>query len=230
MARDRSVRGKPLSRLVPLGSTPRRQRGERTRASILAVAERIFAELGPEGARTDVIASAAGVNKALLYYYFRSKDELFQAVLEEHLSEFRRRALEIFNSRSSVRSKIAAYMELHFDRIAARPYYPRLVHRLMTSGSKLVEQLFREYSAPLYKKLVEIIDEGIQSGELRPVDPHHMVYSLVALSVFYFSAAPIVKAVSHKDPFDPANVKLRRQEVMNFIQYGLFRHPEAPSA
>src|ERR1043166_6788799 len=122
MRKQTSVRAKALARRSPRVLSARRRRGERTRASILAVAERIFAEPGPEGARTDVIASAAGVNKALLYYYFRSKHELFRAVLEEHLSEFRRLALEILNSRSSVRTKITAYMELHFDRIAARPY------------------------------------------------------------------------------------------------------------
>jgi len=177
-----------------------------------------------------VIASAAGVNKALLYYYFRSKDELFRAVLEEHLAEFRRRALEILDSTGSARTKITAYMELHFDRVAARPYYPRLVHQLMTSGSKTVKRLFREYSAPLYEKLVEIIHEGVNSGELRPVDAHHTVYSLVALSVFYFSAAPIVKAVSHKNAFDPENIKLRRQEVISFVKHALFRHPEASGA
>jgi TetR/AcrR family transcriptional regulator len=208
----------------------RRRRGTRTRAAILAAAERIFAEVGLDGARTDEIAAAARVNKALLYYYFRSKDELFRAVLEEHLHEARCRALEILTSQSSVRSKITGYMQLHFDRIATRPYYPRLVHRLMTGGGELIEGLFREYSAPLYRKLVEVIEEGIRTRELRPVDPHHTVYSLVALSVFYFSAAPIVKVVSHKDAFERENVKLRRQEVMNFIRYGLFRNPEAPFA
>jgi TetR/AcrR family transcriptional regulator len=192
------------------------------------VAERIFADLGPEGARTDVIASAAGVNKALLYYYFRSKDELFRAVLEEHLGEFRSRALEILTSQSSPRAKITAYMELHFERIAARPYYPRLIHRLMTGRTRLLQKLFQEYSAPVYNRLVETIQEGVASGELQAVDAHHTVYSLVALSVFYFSAAPIVMAVSRKDAFDPENIKLRRQEVMNFIRRGLFRYSEAP--
>jgi TetR/AcrR family transcriptional regulator len=206
-----------------------RQRTGR-RAAILAAAERIFAEAGLEGARTDEIAAAARVNKALLYYYFRSKDELFRAVLEEHLHEARRRALEILTSRASVRCKIMEYMQLHFDRIAARPYYPRLLNRLMTEGSELLEGLFREYSAPLYKKLVELIEEGVRTRELRRVDPHHTVYSLVALSVFYYSAAPIVKAVSHKDAFQRENLRLRRKEVMNFIRYGLFRDPEAPFA
>src|SRR2546423_64446 len=137
------VRAKSFGRPRARVPSAWRQRGQRTRASILAVAERIFAELGPEGARTDVIAAVAGVNKALLYYYFRSKDELFRAVLEEHLTEFRSRALETLNRRTSVRTRIRAYINLQFDRIAARPYYPRLVHQLMTSSSKLVEALFR---------------------------------------------------------------------------------------
>ena len=63
------------------------------RAAILAAAGRIFARSGLEGARTDAIARSAGVNKAMLYYYFRSKDLLYLAVLEEHFVEFHRRAM-----------------------------------------------------------------------------------------------------------------------------------------
>src|SRR5579884_1995375 len=59
-----------------------------TRAIILRSAEHIFAERGLAGARIDAIAAAAGVNKALIYYYFKSKDALFLAVIEEHLKEF----------------------------------------------------------------------------------------------------------------------------------------------
>ena len=208
----------------------RRQRGAETRATILEVAERIFAEVGLAGARTEAIAQAAGVNKALLYYYFKSKDDLYRAVLESHLTEFRRRALGILEQTEDARAKILRYMNLHFDFISARPYYPQLVQRLMSTDDRLVHRLYQEYSAPLYSKLVNAIEEGVRSGEFRPVDPHHTVYSLVGLSVFYFAAAPIVKEVSHIDAFNRANVMRRKDEVLRFVRYGLFREPEAKLA
>lgn len=206
----------------------RHERGAETRATILASAERVFADAGLAGARTDEIASRAGVNKALLYYYFKSKDGLFRAVLEDHLKEFQRQAFEVFDSDAPPRSKLIRYITSHFDFISARPYYPRLIHRLMTADDRAVQRLFQQYAVPLYGRMIELIERGVRAGEFRPVDSHHTVYSLLSLTVFYFSSAPIVKAVSHVDPFDKANVRRRREEVLRFIRYGLFRNPEAP--
>jgi TetR/AcrR family transcriptional regulator len=205
----------------------RQERGVDTRTNILAAAEHIFADAGLEGARMDAIAAKAGVNKALLYYYFRGKEELYAAILESHLQEFHRRALEILNANGSARSTLLRYMSLHFDFLSQRPFFPRLIHRLMTTAGQPARRLFQEYSAPLYRKLVEVVERGVRARELRPVDSHHTVYSLVALTVFYFSAAPIVRSVSHIDPFDPANVQRRKREVLKLVRYGLFREPEA---
>lgn len=205
----------------------RLERGVETRAAILAAAEHVFADGGLEGARMEAIAAEAGVNKALLYYYFRSKEELYAAILEGHLQDFSQRALEILASDRSARSTLLEYMTLHFDFLSQRPYFPRLIQRLMTTAEQPARRLFQEYSAPVYRKLVHVIERGVRAGELRPVDSHHTVYSLVALTVFYFSAAPVVKSVSRKDPFEPANVRRRKDEVLRFIRYGLFREPEA---
>jgi TetR/AcrR family transcriptional regulator len=205
----------------------RHERGADTRTIILAAAEHIFAEAGLEGARMDAIAAKAGVNKALLYYYFRGKEELYAAILESHLQEFHRRASEILSADGSARSTLLRYMSLHFDFLSQRPFFPRLIHRLMTTAGQPARRLFQEYSAPLYRKLVEVVERGVRARELRPVDSHHTVYSLVALTVFYFSAAPIVRSVSHIDPFDPANVQRRKREVLKLVRFGLFREPEA---
>ncbi len=215
------------TRPQPHALAQRQERGAETCSTILAAAEHIFADGGLEGARMDAIAAEAGVNKALLYYYFRSKEELYAAILESHLQEFRRRALAILAADRPARSTLLRYMSLHFDFLSQRPYFPRLIHRLMTTAEQPARRLFQEYSAPLYRKLVEVVERGVRAGELRRVDSHHTVYSLVALTVFYFSAAPIVKSVSHIDAFEPANVQRRKREVLKLIRYGLFREPEA---
>src|SRR5208337_5468684 len=81
-----------------------------TREIILEAAERIFGDEGLEGARTEAIAAAAGVNKALLYYYFRSKDGLYRAVLEGYVADFNRRALEVLSSEGSASSLLLRYI------------------------------------------------------------------------------------------------------------------------
>src|SRR5215469_2886002 len=76
----------------------RQERSQRSRAAILAAAERLFAASGLDGTRTETIAAEAGVNKALLYYYFKSKDALYEAVLENYVSEFFDRAATVLDS------------------------------------------------------------------------------------------------------------------------------------
>jgi TetR/AcrR family transcriptional regulator len=220
--------GRPGQYLPTIGRG-RQERSVRSRAAILAAAERLFAGSGLDGTRTETIAAEAGVNKALLYYYFESKDALYEAVLENHVSEFFQRAAAVLNSKEKAGDTVLAYVGMSFDFIAARPHFPALIQRLSMSGGRPFERLARKYSAPLAERLAQVIRHGIRSGEFRRVDPEHTVISLVALTRFHFAVAPIVRAVTGRDPYDPDNVSRRRNEVLDFVRYGLFRNPEAHS-
>jgi TetR/AcrR family transcriptional regulator len=213
-------------RLHQDGFAVRHRRAAETRAAILRAAADIFARAGLDGARTDAIAAAAGVNKALLYYYFKSKGDLYAAVLEDHLREFSERGLRVLTADESPSVTVLRYVSLHFDFISARPYYPVLFQRLMMTGGALVGRLARKYFLPLGKKFLRVIERGVRNGEFRPVDSRHTAISLVALTVFYFSSAPIVRRVGRFDPFQPAHLARRKREVLNFIRHGLFRRPE----
>jgi TetR/AcrR family transcriptional regulator len=217
------------ARLYNAASGPRQRRGEASRAAILAAAERIFADSGLAGARTDAIAAKAGVNKALLYYYFKSKDDLYRAVLEDHVEKFSREAMRALASEGSARAVVLRYVGTHFDFLSSRPYYSRLLERLIAAphGQRFVEPLVKRYSVPLARRLMEVIERGVREGEFRAVASHHTAISLAALTVFYFSAAPVIKAVARIDPYEPRQLQSRREEVLNFIRYGLFRDPSA---
>lgn len=197
------------------------------RALILQAAERVFAEVGLAGARTDEIASRAGVNKALLYYYFKSKEALFRAVVEAHLREFHRRGLEVLAGSGPAGRTLMSYVTTHFDFISARPYYATLFQRLLLTGGKPLERLVEEHIRPISRKLIQVIERGVRKGEFRTVDSGHTAISLAALTVFYFSSAPIVRLVGHIDPYDRVHLERRKQEVLDFIRYALFRKPEA---
>ena len=203
-----------------------RDRGE-TRAAILDAAERIFAAAGLEGARTDAIAAAAGVNKALLYYYFKSKHGLYRTVLEKHLSDFDRQANEVLDSRGSPRSILLRYISLYFDFIGARPYYARLFQRVVMAEEKWLERMAREHFLPRSRKLLKVIERGKRSGEFRRLDSTHTAISSIALTLFYFSAAHVMRLVSGQDPYAKPNLARRKREVLRFIRYALFRKPEA---
>ncbi|MGO9527364.1 MAG: TetR/AcrR family transcriptional regulator [Verrucomicrobiia bacterium] len=200
-------------------------RSDKTRAAILAAAERGFAEAGLAGARTDAIAAAAGVNKALLYYYFQSKERLYAAVVENHLQEFNRAVLDVLTAPGSPRAILLHYVNLHFDFVSARYRQARLFHQLMTTGGQPMQRLVRKYFPPRTRALHRLLIRGIHEGDFRRVDPFHTSVSIAALIVFYFSAAQVLQLLGHADAYSDASLKRRKQEVLDFIRYGLFTRP-----
>jgi TetR/AcrR family transcriptional regulator len=205
---------------------PEKRVGGRSRESILRAAERIFAEAGLAGARTDGIAAAAGVNKALLYYYFKSKDALYVAVLENHMKEFNRLGLDVLGRKGSARAKVLDYVRMHFDFVSARPFYPRLFPRLMISSGAALESLVKKYTVPVMRELARVIGHGVRAGEFRKVESYEAAISLAALTAFYFVSAPMVRKVARVNPYAKARLARRRKEILDFVRYGLFRHPE----
>ncbi|MEO8604712.1 MAG: TetR/AcrR family transcriptional regulator [bacterium] len=209
-------------------SVRRQARGAETRAAILAAAEQVFARAGLAGARTEDIAVAAGVNKALLYYYFKSKDGLYEAVVEDHFREFNRRALEVLAAPESARTVLLRYVSLYFDFISARQRYAALYLQLMTSRSRPLERLVRKYFVPRTTAFNKLLKRGIRAGEFRRIDARHAAISIVGLMVFYFSAAPVLRVLGHADAYTRANLARRKREVLDFIRHGLFQDPTEP--
>ena len=203
-----------------------RRQPEESRRAILDAASREFAALGVAGARIDAIAGEAKVNKALLYYYFRDKEGLYGATLEYNFRGLLDELLRILDGEGSAGQKMLAYALTHFDYVAAHPHYRRLVqHEMMRAGAgksvhfpRMVESFFR----PLLARVVEIIEQGVAKGEFRRVQPMHFVNSMVAVIVFYFTAVPVIKAVSGRDPLTAAALVARREAMLDFIGGALF--------
>ncbi|MFY9561727.1 MAG: TetR/AcrR family transcriptional regulator [Terriglobales bacterium] len=200
-----------------------------SRAAILKAAFAEFAEHGIAGARTDAIARAARVNKALLYYYFKDKEALYQAVLDQVFSGMRARVVPVLESDLPPRQKVLAYVGAYFDYIAANPSYPRMVQsEWMRAGSNRTRQMqhvAKKYFRPIYQRLGDVLREGIAAGEFRAIDPRQFVPSMVAIIVFYFSAAPVIKTLMQVDPLAPERIAERRAFVLDFISAALFTRP-----
>jgi TetR/AcrR family transcriptional regulator len=212
---------------VPTAPAERRARprSRATRAAILAAAEDEFARAGLEGARIDAIAAAAGVNKALLYYYFTSKGGLYEAVMDDHFREFNRRALAVLEGPGSAGEVLLRYVSLYFDFISTRRRYAALYQQLMTARSRSLERLVRRYLVPRNTAFKKLLERGVRAGEFRPTDARHTAMSVVSLIVFYFSAAPVLRVLGHADAYTAASLARRKREVLDFIRHGLFRDP-----
>jgi TetR/AcrR family transcriptional regulator len=214
---------KPRLAHIAKESSPRAN----SRQAILLAAERIFARAGLEGARTGAIAAEAGVNKALLYYYFKSKDALYLAILEHHMKEFNRAAVEVLRGDTPARAKMLAYVAMHFDFVSARPFFTRLFPRLLVSEGSFLERLAKKYMLPVIGELIRVIEQGVRTREFRPVDAEQTALSMMGLTVHYFLMAPLVQKVAHVDPYARSRLARRKKEILEFVRYGVFRHPEA---
>ena len=199
---------------------------EKSRAAILRAAVAEFAGHGIAGARMDAIARAARVNKALLYYYFKDKDALYEAVLDHVFSGLRSRLMPVLESDLEPCEKLLAYAGGYFDYIAANPRFPRVVQgewmRMGPKGNPQMLRIAREYFAPIYRCVAEMLREGAEKGQFRAVNPMDFLPSMVGIIIFYFSTAPAMKALLKIDPLSEERIAERRKFVLEFVSAALF--------
>ncbi|MGA8865873.1 MAG: hypothetical protein WB510_02845, partial [Candidatus Sulfotelmatobacter sp.] len=166
-------------------------------------------------------------NKALLYYYFKDKETLYGAVLDDAFSGLKNTVFRVLDGDLPPREKMMAYAGAYFDFIASNQLYPRLMQREMMRAregqSPHFDKLVKNYFQPLFLRLSEVLRQGIAEGEFRKVDPVHFVPSMVAMIIFYFSSAPVMKKIVGFDPLVPERIAERRAAVLDFISAGLFQ-------
>jgi len=202
---------------------------DQSRAAILNAALREFAEQGMAGARTDAIARAAKVNKALLYYYFKDKETLYGAALDYAFGQLGQHMLAVLNRDLPPREKILTYVGEYFDFVASHGFNRNLGQMEMMRaghGSPHLKRIAKRYFKPLFMRITEVIRQGVAAGEFRPVNPLQFMPSMVALVVFYFISAPVMKSVTGFDPLSPTRLAERRAAVLDFISAALFQNPD----
>jgi TetR/AcrR family transcriptional regulator len=201
-------------------------RSAETRARILDAALSEFAAHGLAGARTEQIASAAGVNKALLYYYFESKEKLYTATLEMVSGRVRDRSMAVFLRAATPGERLMRAALDHFDRILTQREFQSLMQQEMMRLHKgeegelpiLVKRIF----APLQAMFFSMVREGIASGELIEADWMQMILSALGGNVFYFLSAPVWRLVVPIEPFDPEVLRARRVSLVEFLGQAIF--------
>ena len=198
-----------------------------SRAAILRAAAEEFAEHGIAGARTEAIAREARVNKALLYYYFKDKETLYGAVLDNAFSGLKATVFRVLDSDLPPRKKIMTYVGTYFDFIASNQVYPKLMQREMMRAreghSPHIEKLVKNYFQPIFARVSELLRKGIAEGEFRKIDPAHFIPSMVAMIIFYFSSAPLMQKIVRFNPLAPERIAERRAAVLDFMSAALFR-------
>jgi AcrR family transcriptional regulator len=167
--------------------------------AILKAARTVFARRGFEGASTREVAEVARVNNAMIYYHFKDKDQLYRAVLADSFVAFDRIwDHEIFRSSVCVRVKIRKYVEEFIRYQHANEDLRRIMSMEFAACSGNCKWVTDEYFSQSYKKLADLLREGVRNGELKKLDVSLAIPSLVGMIIHSFIIRPIAEHVTGK--------------------------------
>ncbi len=173
--------------------TPRARQAEGSRDALLAAATDEFALHGFAGASVDTIAARAGVNKAMIYYHFKSKERLYLEILRGVFSSMGSRTGAIADSDAPATAKIAAFVAAISAEADARPYLPPMMMREIAEGARRLDTETLRLMSRLFTNLRAILEQGVREGVFRPANPLLTYFSLIS-PIFFFRAALPVRA------------------------------------
>ena len=164
---------------------------------ILAAAEQEFLTRGYDGARTTSIAQAAGVTHAMLHYYFRTKEQLFERIVDEKFKTMSHSMFAIMGDPSlPIVERIKGGIEAHFDFVAQNPLLPRFVINEIISRPERYDVLYKRVGAIIdnvYRGLQSEINRSAERGEMEKVDVKMLFISIMSLNIFTFLAYPFME-------------------------------------
>ena len=194
-----------------------------TETRILEAAKQVFIRKGFAGARMQEIADEAGINKGLLHYYFRSKDNLFGAIFEQALRDLAPRTIEIFESDAPLFDKVERFIDRYLDFLAERPYLPAFVIQEINRHPEALFQTMEQVGfRPNPMKLVVQIQMEVQKGNIRPIHPIHLVFNIISMCVFPFVARPMMQHILQVSDAEYIEfMKTRKEVILEFVRNAL---------
>jgi TetR/AcrR family transcriptional regulator len=213
-----------MTKPAPPAAGPRRDR--HTEQRILEAARVVFVRRGTAGARMQEIAAEAGVNQALLHYYFRSKERLAEAVFRHVAGRVLPAVFELLGSDLGLEEKVERVVTVYLDAFSASPFLPGYILSELHYHPERARQLFASAAGaapdgvilPILRKLDAQIDARVADGSLRRIAPEQFAINLISLCVFPFAARPFLTIAFGLD--DAAFARLieqRKREVASFF-------------
>lgn len=199
-----------------------REKSEETQLQILEAAKRIFAAKGLYGARMQEIADEAGINKALLHYYYRNKEKLFEQVFEEAIQKLLKPLASFLADDSELFTKIRNLCHLYYDVLIEYPFIPNFV---LNEASVDPDRFFRlmkfEGVVEAKEKTREQIQQCVDAGIIRPIDPRELIWNILSLCVFPIVSRPIAGQLLYPDENTEDVLKERADRVADFIIHSI---------
>jgi len=191
---------------------------QNTEEKILSAAKKVFLKEGMAGARMQDIADEAGINKAMLHYYFRSKEKLFEKIFTELSQHFFPRLVKIFESGEPLFRKIELFVAEYTDQMRRTPYLPIFVlNEVNRQPETFIKKMMGNRKPPI-KKFIDDVQAEVNKGLIKPIHPLQLLLNIISLCVFPFVARPMFQVVTNIDKamFDKM-LEQRKKEVSKFI-------------
>lgn len=199
----------------------KQKRDNSTEKAILVAARKVFTRRGYAAARMEEIAREAGINRALLHYYFRSKEKMFDLIFEERMKEFFLGLAGIVNGPLSLDEKIRAIVRHDIDMISAQPDLPIFImQELAQNPERMVGTAQRAGMNPggVMKAFFSQVKTAVDEEKIRPIEGGQLLINVMSMSVYPFIAKPVIKLVQGMDDtqFDRM-MERRKEEVAQFV-------------
>ena len=197
-----------------------------TERRILQAARAVFVRRGTAGARMQEIAEEAGVNQALLHYYFRSKDGLAREVFREVAGRMVPSIVGVLGSSASIEQKVEQFVHLYIDTLRVHPFIPGYIlaelhfhpERITALAADIAGAHPASVMQAFLRRLRAQLDERVAIGTMRPIAPEQFLVNLIALCVFPFAARPLLRTVFAMDDAEFGRfLDERRAELPGFI-------------
>jgi TetR/AcrR family transcriptional regulator len=195
----------------------------RPKSSVLVSRDRVFAAAAAEfaargyaGANVDRIARAARLNKAMIYYHFKSKAALYREILRDMFGAVRERVGAVAASDAAPEDKIRAYIAAIAHEADARPHFPPIWLREIAEGAEHVDVVTLRYVREVLAALGAIIAEGVRAGRFQPAHPLLVQGGIIAPLMFFLATAPLRQKIARAGVLQLPPIS--RDMVVNHIQ------------
>ncbi|NPD85594.1 TetR/AcrR family transcriptional regulator [Lentimicrobium sp. L6] len=189
-----------------------------TECKIVEAAEKVFIENGMAGARMQQIADEAGINKALLHYYYRSKEKLFSIVFRTAIKALLPNLIKSFKTEGDFFDRLHVFVESYLNIIEKNPHLPGFViHELNHRPEQLI-QTIADLDIDI-QFILDDIDAEIEKGRIINISPKHLIVNVISLCIFPVVARPMVTGVLFKGNKEEYKtfLKERRTNVADFV-------------
>jgi TetR/AcrR family transcriptional regulator len=168
---------------------------DNTEERILKAAQKIFTHKGMAGARMQEIADEAGINKALLHYYFRNKDKLFRRIFQESFEMLISQVSIALDSDKPLFDKIRDIIDTYINVLTANPSLPIFVLSEINQNPDNLEKVIGNALPPVFQKLFIQVEEEVKNGSIYPIHPLHLLLNILGMVIFPFASRPLLQRI-----------------------------------